>query len=96
MDFTRDCAIPTVSPVLNARLRLSLYKKEQINKLNTIAHFVQSIKVSVHSFYLVLWTKGAVRDVRGEVGVVDSTECETIGPAAAEVGNVNILHKKER
>lgn len=35
-------------------------------------------------------------DVRGEVGVVDGTEGETVGPAAAEVGYVNILTKRKQ
>lgn len=46
--------------------------------------------------YLVLWCESAVRYVRGEVGVVDSTEGETIGPAAAEIGDFNILQKTEK
>lgn len=28
--------------------------------------------------------------------MVDSTEGKTIGPAAAEIGDVNILHEEER
>lgn len=42
--------------------------------------------------YLVLGGQGAVGDVRGEVGVVDGAEGETVGPAAAEIGDVDILH----
>lgn len=34
--------------------------------------------------------------MRGEVGVVDGTEGQAVGPAAAEVGNVNVLHEEER
>lgn len=52
--------------------------------------------MNVHTSYLVLWIQGAVRDVRGEVGVVDGTERETIHPAAAEVGNVNVLQQEDR
>lgn len=48
-----------------------------------------------HTSYLVLRIQGAVRDVRGEVGVVDGTEREAIHPAAAEVSNVNILHQED-
>ena len=43
--------------------------------------------------YLVFGSKSAVRDVRGEVGVVDGTEGEPIGPAAAEVGDIDVLRR---
>lgn len=46
---------------------------------------------AVRSSYLVFGSESAVRDVRGEVGVVDGTEGEPIGPAAAEVGDVDVL-----
>lgn len=47
-------------------------------------------------WYLVFRTKTAVRDVRREVGVIDSTECKAICPAAAEVSDVDVLHEEER
>lgn len=46
--------------------------------------------------YLVLWCESAVRYVQGEVGVVDSTEGKTVGPATAEIGDFNILQKREK
>lgn len=46
--------------------------------------------------YLVLGRQGAVGDVRGEVGVIDGAEGETVGPAAAEIGDVNILQGAQR
>lgn len=47
-------------------------------------------------WYLVLRTEAAVRDVRWEVGVVNSAESKAICPAAAEVCDVDILHEKEK
>lgn len=46
--------------------------------------------------YLVLGWQGAVGDVRGEVGVIDGAEGQTVRPAAAEIGDVNILHGNKR
>lgn len=54
---------------------LPLQGKGQINRLDTINHSGPIHHTgNGHSYYLVLWIKAAVRDVRGEVGVVDSTE----------------------
>lgn len=44
--------------------------------------------------HLVLRSQAAVRDVGGKVGVVDGAEGQAVGPAAAEVGDVNILQGK--
>lgn len=71
-------------------------RQVQIN--TTINHLVWFIKWALgtrHRSYLVVWSEGAVGDVWGEVGVVDSTEGEPIGPAAAEVGDINILHSEK-
>lgn len=46
--------------------------------------------------YLVLRWKRVIGDVRGEVGVIDGTEGETVGPAAAEIGDVDILQGERR
>lgn len=46
--------------------------------------------------YLVLRWERVIGDVRGEVGVIDGTEGETVGPAAAEIGDVDILQGERR
>lgn len=33
--------------------------------------------------------------MRGEVGVVDGTERQAVGPTAAEVGDVDVLHEED-
>lgn len=69
-------------------------KKRRIYKLNPLNHLIPYITDTRHTSHLVLQSKSAVRDVRGEVAVVDRTECKTIDPAAAEVGDVNVLTNK--
>lgn len=46
-------------------------------------------------FYLVLRGEGAVGDVWGEIRVVDGAEGQAVGPAAAEVSDVNILKEEK-
>ena len=48
-----------------------------------------------HGFYLVLWGEAAVGDVWGEISVVDGAEGQAVGPAAAEVRDVDILKKEK-
>lgn len=49
-----------------------------------------------YGFYLVLQGEGAVGDVGGQIRVVDGAEGQAVGPAAAEVGDVDILKEEKR
>lgn len=49
-----------------------------------------------YGFYLVLQGEGAVGDVGGQIRVVDGAEGQAVGPAAAEVRDVDILKGAKR
>lgn len=88
-------AIPTTSPVLNARPRFSLCRDKHESKPRWRASHLIIMSYDVLTqrcgSYLVLWGEGAVGDVWGEIRVIDSAEGQAVGPAAAEVSDVNIL-----
>lgn len=48
-----------------------------------------------YGFYLVLQGEGAVGDVGGQIRVVDGAEGQAVGPAAAEVRDVDILEEED-
>lgn len=82
--------MPTLSAAWNAKVKFLLWgQKEDLNEAFKIESKVcQSALISA---CLVLAAELLVGDVCGQVGVQQGTEGQPIVPAAAEVGDVDVL-----
>lgn len=110
--LTSVAVMPTLSPALKARSRFSFcesasegaflnqirrtrYRHACLSEYLLVTHVCFVLTINIMS-YLVCGAEGIVRNVTGQICVINGAERQAILPAAAEVCDLNILQWKKQ